>query len=261
MTVLWRDASSVFFAVVFPVLLVAIIPTVNGGGRLEMADGQLLGGFFAATMAVYGAAVTAYVNMPQGIAEDRDRRVLKRVRATPLPAWALLLGRVVSALVVALLTLAAIYVLAGAMYRVGPALRDWPAVVLVLLVASGAFAVLGLAVVCLVRTAQAAVGLALGTLLPLTFVSDVFVVGAAFPPWLDAVSWFFPLRHATRAMTTVASQGGPFPWDHVGVLLLWGAAGLGVVLWRFRWSADDERSVRRTSARRVVREADVLAAR
>ena len=56
--ILWRDASSVFFAVVFPLLLTAIIPTVNGGGDLEIADGLLLGSFYAATMAIYGTAVT-----------------------------------------------------------------------------------------------------------------------------------------------------------------------------------------------------------
>ena len=37
-------------------------------------------------MAIYGAAVTAYVNMPQGVAEDRERGVLKRTGGTPLPA-------------------------------------------------------------------------------------------------------------------------------------------------------------------------------
>ena len=101
-----------FFAVAFPVLLVAIVPAVNGGGDVLMSSGQPLGTFYAGTMAVYGAAVTAYVNMPQGVAEDRDRGVLKRAGGTPLPAYALVVGRVVGALVVALLTGVAIVVLA-----------------------------------------------------------------------------------------------------------------------------------------------------
>jgi len=235
--VLSRDASSVFFAVVFPVVLVAIIPTVNGGGDVVLSDGQLLGAFFASTMAVYGAAVTAYVNMPQGLAEARDRGVLQRLHAAPLPAWALLLGRVAGAWAVALLTLVAIWAVAGLMYAI-PVPPAWAAALLTLLVATTCFAALGLAVASLVRTAEAGIGVALGTLLPLCFISDVFVHGADFPALLDRVSWFFPLRHATNAMTTAAAQdvvGSGLAWDHLGALAAWTVVGLGVVAWRFSW--------------------------
>ena len=249
-TVLRRDSSSVFFAVVFPVLLVAIIPTVNGGGDFVLPNGQMLGAFFAATMAVYGAAVTAYVNMPQGLAEARDLGVLKRVHGSPLPTWALLVGRVAGALVVALLTLAAIYVLAGFMYGMGIP-PGWPAMLLTFLVITICFAVLGLAVMSLIGSAQAVIGVALGTLLPLCFISDVFVYGAKFPALLDRISWFFPLRHATGAMTTAAANpvvGSGLSWDHLGAMLAWGLAGLIVVAWRFS-SVNLEPSRRRHPAK------------
>jgi ABC-type multidrug transport system permease subunit len=240
-SILWRDPSSVFFAVAFPVILVAVIPTVNGGGDRVMSSGQPLGTFYAATMAIYGAAVTAYVNMPQGLAEDRERGVLKRMRATPLPAWALVTGRTLGALVVALLTLAAIAVLAAVMYR--PTLPPgWPALILTFIVATICFAVLGVAVASLVRSAQAGVGIALGTLLPLSFISDIFVFGVTFPPWLDAISWFFPLRHAARAMTeaTMPSvSGAGLSWGHLGVLLAWTVAAAAVIALRFRWETSE----------------------
>jgi ABC-type multidrug transport system permease subunit len=251
-SILWRDLSSVFFAVAFPVILVAVIPTVNGGGDREMPTGQPLGTFFAATMAIYGAAVTAYVNMPQGLAEDRERGVLKRTRATPLPAWALVTGRVLGALVVALLTLAAITVLTAVMYR--PALPPgWPAAILTFVVAAVCFAVVGVAVASLVRSAQAGVGIALGTLLPLSFISDIFVAGVTFPAWLDAISWFFPLRHASRAMTEAAMpqvMGSGLSWGHLGVLLAWTLAGALVVALRFRWESGEP--ARKAKARGTV---------
>jgi hypothetical protein len=244
--ILWRDLSSVFFAVAFPVILVAVIPTVNGGGDREMPTGQPLGTFFAATMAIYGAAVTAYVNMPQGLAEDRERGVLKRLRGTPLPAWALVTGRALGAVVVALLTLAGIVVVAAVMYR-PPLPPGWPGALLTFVVATVCFAVLGIAVASLVRSAQTAIGIALGTLLPLSFVSDIFVVGVTFPAWLDAVAWFFPLRHASRAMTeaTMPSvSGAGLSWGHLGVLLAWTVAGAVVVALRFRWDSDEPTRLR-----------------
>ena len=236
-SVLWRNPSAVFFAVAFPVLLVAIIPAVNGGGDQLMDNGQTLGVFYAGTMAIYGAAVTAYVNMPQGVAEARDRGVLKRTGGTPLPAPALVVGRVVGALVVALLTGVAIIVLAALVFRppVPPGLPPPPwsfsrssAV---------CFAVVGLAVMTFVHSAQALTGVTLGTLLPLAFVSDIFVIGATFPPVLEAVSWVFPLRHASAAMSEALAPGltgsGPGPRATSACCCCWTArrcAGPGAAL-------------------------------
>jgi ABC-2 type transport system permease protein len=236
-SVLWRNASAVFFAVAFPVLLVAIIPAVNGGGDLLMENGQTLGVFYAGTMAIYGAAVTAYVNMPQGVAEARDRGVLKRTGGTPLPAGALVVGRVVGALGVALLTGVAIVVLAAFVFHpVRP--PGLPAAAVVLAVAAVCFAVVGLAVMTFVHSAQALTGVTLGTLLPLAFISDIFVLNATFPAVLEAISWFFPLRHASAAMTEALApevSGTGLAWGHLGVLVLWNLAG-ALVLWRrFSW--------------------------
>jgi len=245
--VLSRSASAVFFAVAFPILLVALIPTVNGGGDQLMADGQTLGSFFAATMAAYGAAVTAFVNLPTGLAEARDLGVLQRIHATPLPAWALLTGRVVGAQVVALVTLAGIGVVGGLMYGT-PMPAAWPAVLLTLLLATTCFAVVGIAVMTFVRSASSMVGVTLGTLLPLCFISDVFVVGVSYPPVLEGLSWFLPLRHATKALTTAAGAtgiGGGFSWVHLGVLAAWTLAGAAVVAVRFSWVRLEPRQRRR----------------
>jgi len=249
-SVLWRNASAVFFAVAFPVLLVAIIPAVNGGGDQLMKDGQSLGVFYAGTMAIYGAAVTAYVNMPQGVAEARDRGVLKRTGGTPLPAGALLVGRVVGAVGVALLTGVVIVGVAALAFH--PA---WPpgllAAAVVLVVSAICFAVVGLAVMTFVHSAQALTGVTLGTLLPLAFISDVFIVGATFPPVLDAVSWFFPLRPASAAMSTALApqlSGSGLALGHLAVLLAWTLAAGAVLRWRFSWESMESRS--RQPARR-----------
>lgn len=240
-TSLWRDWSAVFFAIAFPVVLVAVIPSVNGGGDQLLANGQPLGTFYAATMAVYGAAVTAYGNMPQTLAEDRERGVLKRVRATPLPESALIVGRIVGALVIVLITALMVVAVAAALYR--PALpRGLAAAVVTLVVATVCFAVLGIAVTTFVRSAQAVIGVTLGTMLPLAFISDIFVVGATLPSALDLLSWIFPLRHASSAMTQAVAPdlvGSGLAWGHLGALLAWTAVGAVVVALHFRWEAVD----------------------
>ncbi|NCD18702.1 MAG: hypothetical protein EOL89_01785 [Actinobacteria bacterium] len=88
------------------------------------------------------------------------------------------------------------------------------------------------------HSGQAVLGATLGTLLPLCFISDIFVVGADLPDVLDAIGWFFPLRHAARAMTdSVSTLGTPFPWTHLAVILAWLAVSLVVIGTRFRSEA------------------------
>ncbi len=234
-TALRRDAGSVFFAVIFPVLLVAVIPAVNGGGDQLMEDGRSLGSLFAATMAVYGAAVTAYVFMPANLAEARDTLVLKRLRGTPLPAWVLLVGRVAGVVVIALATLVLSYAVAMALYGVGVPPR-WPLALAVLVFGVVCLAVVGLAVMSLVRSAQSAIGLALGTLLPAAFVSDIFVIGVTMPPVVDAIAGALPLRPLVRSVVAAtAPTPQPLEMGQLLVMVAWLVAGAAVVAWRFRW--------------------------
>ena len=112
------------------------------------------------------------------------------------------------------------------------------AAAVVLVLAAVCFAVLGLAVMTFVHSAQALTGVTLGTLLPLAFVSDIFILGASFPPVLEAVSWFFPLRHASAAMSEALAPsitGTGLAWEHLAVLLAWTVAGALVLARRFGW--------------------------
>ncbi len=247
---LFREFSAVFFSVAFPVLLVILIPATSGGGDAVLDNGIGLAAFLAATMAAYGAAVTGYVSVAEGIADERARGILKRAHGSPLPQWTLVSGRLVGAVGVSLITLLGCYAAARLSY--GAAMpASWPGVLLVLTLAAVCFAALGLAVVSLVRSAQSVIGITLGTLLPLSFISDVFVIGADFPPVLDRISWVFPLRHTTAAMTGAAAPpelGGGLALDHLGVILAWTVVALLVVAWRFSWEGTEPRRKAKASA-------------
>ncbi len=232
---LWRDPGSTFFAVAFPVLLVLLVPQIYGADTV-LEDGTPLARFYAPTMAVYGAAVTAYVNMPEALARARERGVLHRLTGTPLPMPLLLAGRVISSMWIAALTLAAVMGLAGLLYDV-PIPSTWPGVVVTALLSTLCFAVLGVALMTLLGSSRAVSAVALGTLLPLSFVSDIFVVGVQFPRFLDVIGWISPLRHATRAVSdayAVGAGGYGFAWFHLAVITAWLVGGAAVVVLRTR---------------------------
>lgn len=99
------------------------------------------------------------------------------------------------------------------------------------------FAALGMAVLTLVRGAQAVIAVTLGTLLPLCFISDVFVVGVPMPQPLAAIADVLPLRHtvhALRAALDPALSGTGFAWADLGVLAAWTTVAM-LVARRLSW--------------------------
>lgn len=227
LTALGRDRLSVFFAVVFPVALLVLFPTVfEGQGQVE---GMSLAHFLLPAMAAYGIAVSTYVNLPEGVAQARERGVLKRLRGTPLPPGLYVVGRVTSATLVAAVTVVALLAVAVGFLDVRLDPGRLPAFVVTALLGCACFAALGFAVLALVPSAKSLTAITLGTLLPLGFVSDVFLIGPELPGWLAAIGNAFPLRHLMRGLLQASRPdlpGSGFAWSHLGVLVAWTAAAL-----------------------------------
>ena len=232
---LLRDPLSVFFAVVFPLLLLVFFSAIYG--REARWGGLPLPQYLAAAFSVYGVAVMSYVNLSSLVAEDRSRLVLKRLRGTPLPPGAYLAGRIGAAVVLGAMTVVLVFG-AGAVFfgvRIGlPALLGTALAFTVIIACMTA---LGLLLVSLVDSPQSVTAIALATLLPLSMVSDIFINSPELPTLMSALGWTFPLRHMAAVAVSVSSGQALdlVLWGHVGVILLWGLVA-GVVAARFfRW--------------------------
>ena len=163
------------------------------------------------------------------MAEARERGALRRLRGTPMPPWAYLAGRVTAALLIAALTVFGVAAVAVVGYGVRIEIGQLPADLVAFAVSVSCFAALGFAALTLVRRSQALTPLTLGTLLPLAFISDVFVIGADLPRTLDVVGDILPLKHAAHALgesLSSAPTGAGFAWGDLAVLSAWGAAGM-----------------------------------
>jgi ABC-2 type transport system permease protein len=230
-----RDPMSVFFSVLFPLLLLSFFAVVSGDDA--QWEGLPLAQYLAAAFAVYGVAVAAFVNLAGGIAEQRGQGVLKRLRGTPMPAWSYLVGRIASSLVVGLLTVVLVFGVGSAVFGVTLPPGRWLPTLLAFTLAIMCFASCGLALVSLVDGPQTVVAATLSLLLPLSFVSDIFIAVEEMPAVLNAIGWAFPLRHAVAAAVTATSGAaldGAF-WGHLLVLAGWLAgAALVAVRW-FHW--------------------------
>lgn len=236
----WRNPPAAFFTFVFPLMFLFIFNVIFGNQEVTLPTGQEASGsaFYVPAIVVFSVISACYTNVAMGIALARDAGVLKRVRGTPLPPWAFLAGRIGSSILVALILVVIVSVAGALLYGVEIPTSTLPAVLVTMVVASAAFAALGLAITGLIRNADAAPAVVNASILPLMFFSDVFIPLDDPARWVEIFGYLFPVRHfsvAIQAAWNPFETGTGFEWAHIGVMALWGLAGVVVALRFFSW--------------------------
>lgn len=233
-----RTPIAAFFTLVFPLVVLLLVGTLVGNAVLESRSGVRIAQFFTPAIAAYAAATAAYTSLAIGLSIDREKGVLRRQRALPIPTAALLGGRV-GAGVVSGTAAVVLMVVAGVLFLdVRIVWAKLPAAVLALVVGIGCFAALGFAVSSIARTSAATQAITNGTLVPLAFVSDVFVVGDDMPEALSIVGGLFPLKAFANALAEAFNPftaGAGFAWSHLALMVAWAAVGAGVATRRWTW--------------------------
>jgi len=229
-----RNPSLAFFAVAMPVGLYALVCSMYEGND-ALLHGLPFGAWFAAGMTAYGVGVVGFVSIPGDIAAARDRGALKRVRGTPLPPWVYLAGKAAAVVVLSLLLGVLMLTVGTLAFHVDVALEAVPAALGVLLLGALTMAACGFALIAVAPSAKAASVLSLLVLLPLSFLSEVFVVGD-LPDPIPTFADLFPLKHLVLAIAaTLDPAGWSFAWPDLAVVAAWLAGAAFVAVRMFRW--------------------------
>jgi ABC-2 type transport system permease protein len=233
----WRNPQSAFFTFVFPVVFIAIMGALFGGvGKTSYFFGLTAMQYYLPTIAALSVLGSCYGQLAVALAARRQNGMLKRVRATPLPAWAYFAGLLAHCVIVSVVDIALLVTVAR-LYGV-PFPSHWLAIGLALVLGAASFCALGVAVASLISNAEAAPAVAQLVLFPLLFVSGTYlpIHSAA----LDRVAGWLPVRPFNEALTgPFARHTGP-DWSHLAVLAAWGVLGAIVAIRRFRWNPRPE---------------------
>lgn len=248
----WRAPIAAFFTIVLPLVMLVLFEALFSGtvelpGRGEVGIVQ----FYTPALAVFAAASATYTNLGTGLAIYREDGVLKRFRSTPLPPWVYVAGAIGSGVWIAMIANAVMIGLAVFVYDVSLPADRIPAAAVAFSVGVSSFAALGVALASLAPSGSAAPAMANATILPLGFISNVFIPLEDPPDWLDTVGDVFPLKHFVEAFLspfdpTVGGTG--FEWGHLAVVAVWGVLGSVVAVRHFKWqpTAGRSRSGRRS---------------
>ena len=235
----WRNPAAAFFTVILPLMFLVLFNAIFEGDTVFLrGEDRDISAFYVPGIAALSVISACYTNIGMMVTINRDLGVLKRVRGTPLPAWAYIFGKVVHSIFIAVLLVAIVTIAGQVLYGIDVPGETMPALVVSVVVAAAAFCALGLALTGIIPNADAAPSITNGTILPLLFISEVFIPQSDPPRWLDVLGDIFPVKHFAEAMQTVYSpsaSGCGFDWGHLAVLTAWGVVGVVGALRFFSW--------------------------
>jgi len=184
----------------------------------------------------YGAISIAFAGLAIVLVIRRENGILKRLRATPLPAWAYISALLSAFLLAFAVEVVGIILLGRVLFGI-PVPDHLGSLALALLLGAIAFCGLGVGLTAVIRSAEGASAVVNAIYLPAAFLAGAFFSPRHFPQVLRAIADVLPLTYFLRLVRNVMLHGHEI-WTqgtNVAVIAAWGAVGVVVALRYFRW--------------------------
>lgn len=232
-----RNPAATFFTVILPLIFLLLFTSIFGNDEIEP-------GVRAATFYVPGILALAIisatgVNLAMTITTRRERGILKRVRATPIPPWVFIASQAIAGFVLSIIMTVIIVLIGRVLFSVSLNVNGIPSLLITLLIGAFSFAAIGLALTSIIPSEDAAPAVTNAIFLPLYFISDVFIVGGDTPTFIQRIGDIFPVKHLSNALQESFdpfAESAPFPWENWLVIAAWGVVAAVITLRTFRWT-------------------------
>jgi ABC-2 type transport system permease protein len=199
----WRNRGRGVFTFVFPVMLLVIFASLDTGAHIASRGNIAYDDFFIPGILAYGVITTTFVNLAMGTAILRDNGVLKRMQGTPLPRWAYVVARILSASLVTLTMTIVVLGLGVAVYGLDFSLGQLPALILTLLLGTAVFTTLGIGITRFIPSAETGPVIVNLLIWPLSFISNIWFPIDSLPKVLKTIADIFPIRALANALQYV----------------------------------------------------------
>jgi ABC-2 type transport system permease protein len=228
-----RSRELAFFTFLLPIIFFILLGSVYGEDEIEGVRGS---NYLLAGMIGYGVVATVFAGLSIVLVIRRESGVLKRLRATPLPAPTYIAAMLGTFLLAFGLEVVCLIVLARTMFDV-PLPGHAVSLTLTLLLGASAFAALGIGLAALVRSAEGSSAVVNAIYLPMSLLAGAPFSPHSFPAFLQAIADVLPLTYFIRLVRDVMLHGEQIwsEWQSVAVVAAWGLAGLAVAVRQFHW--------------------------
>lgn len=240
----FRQRDQVVFTFAFPVVFLFLFASifsddVKGAG---ITASQL----YVPAMMAAGIMSTSFQSLGISITIERDEKVLRRLRGTPMPPAAYFLGKIWLVLVTGALETAILLLAGTTLYDVDlPAdAGKWADFAWIFVLGLTACALLGIAVSSVPKSGKSATSVVVLPFLVLQFISGVYIAIDTIPDWMLNIGALFPLKWVCQGLrgvflpesAQVLEQTGGWEFGRVALVLgAWCVGGLLLCLLTFRW--------------------------
>ena len=218
--------------------LVAFV-SIGGGNKTVVQDGHTIktAAFYVPGLIALGVVSASFANLLVDLIAQREGGVLKRRRATPVPAWALIGGRAITAVVISLATALLLLFVGAQVYNIRIPTHALPGVALTVILGAAAFACFAYAIAPTIRSSGAIQPIIQLILFPLYAMSGVFLPDSKNPLWLHHIASVLPLEHIAHGLHHAFDPHGGLGMSAVDVLVLsaWACAAFAIAMRRFSW--------------------------
>ena len=237
----WRNPPAAFFTFAFPLMFLVIFTslfsdttTVSFGGVIDEISTST---YYIPAIGTFSIITATYTNLAISVTFLRELGILKRIRGTPMPARSYLTARIIHAIFLALLLILIVTVVGFAFYDAEVHLRTLPAFIVTIVVGAACFSALGLALTAVIGNADASPAVVNASILPLLFLSGVFIPLNDPNAWYVWVAKVFPIYHFTQAMLSafLSPSGSGFEGGHLLIMGVWAVVGLFLAVRFFSW--------------------------
>lgn len=233
----WVNRIGAVFTVGFSVVFLVLLGASAGNSRISYLGNIKLVDYYVPGFVAYGVMAACFTTLAINLVVRRETGLLKRLRLSPLPTWALLTSIFISTMIVAFVQIVLLLIIGRFGYGVHLP-ESAAAFVVVVIVGILSFTAMGVAMSTMIPNQETA-----GPVTSIVFFVLLFLSGLWFPlranSGLAQFSNFFPVRHfilAVYAPFEFQPGASAWAWHDLLVVALWGAAATVVALRRFRWS-------------------------
>lgn len=168
----------------------------------------------------------------------RERGILRRIKVTPFPLWKFLTARIVSGLIMSLIT-------SGILIGVGKVLwglnisGNWGVILIAFVLSAVSMLAIGYAIAAISRNTETAASYSNLITFPMMFLTGVFFPIGTLPGWLSPLIAILPLKYAVDALRTpmLDGEGLMAISRDLAVLAGFAVVALAFAVRYFKWDA------------------------
>ena len=233
----WLNPLAAIFTVGFSVVFLVLLGSSAGSSTSATLGGVKVIQYYVPCFLAYGVMSTCFNSLATSLVVRREMGLLKRLRLSPLPTWAMLAAICVNALLISLVQIVVLLLIGRFGYNVHTP-HNVGALAVALAVGAVSFTAIGMAVSTLIPNQEAA-----GPIISIVFFVLLFLSGLWYPinphSGLARVSAYFPIRHMiTAVFAPFDSRRGVsgWAWGDIGAMAIWGAVAVVVAARRWSWA-------------------------